>query len=737
MRERITTFFLLGVLMGGSAAPLTRAAAPHAALLQPLSKSVLEDSSPAQLKQLRQFAEQYQDQEAGALAHMALGYHFFQEKKFAEAAGHLEMAREIPVSLNDYATFYLALANKELEKPDQVVLLLEGFADGYPASPLRQDAALQLAQAYIDLNNPETAILLLRDWSSDRRKDEAMFLLASAYAAAGRKQEAAEAFQEVYYWFPTSAKASEASRQLAPLRRGLAKSYPDPSVEMVRFRAENLYGRRRWRDARNAYRELANLAEGALLAESRVRVAACQYHLGATWPALTALEKLKIQDGESGAERLYIMAAGYRRVKRPDLMRTHIALLASRYPQSPWYEQALINAGNYYLLEKDYDQAGEFYRQSFEMFPESGGAWYGHWKLAWHAYRERRTPEARRLFEEHVQHFPASPQISSALYWLGRTVEDDSPVAAARYYRKIVDTFPNYYYGMLARQRLDRLPGTNGTIASIRIIPLSGIRRRDTSAEWEAGRSMAEKTTLERVELLESAWLMDWAIGEIKTLLTGASGQAWVGVELARLEQNRGRHHVALRYAKQYVPSYFTRNRTELSDDIWRLLFPVPYWDQIQKQARASQLDPYLVAGLIRQESEFNPRARSGSNARGLMQLLPSTARLVARKVPDRGARSYQLSKLYLPQYNLVYGTFYLKSVLDRFEGSLEQAVASYNAGPHRVQEWLQEGNFEDPAEFVESIPFTETRNYVQAVLRNAALYRQLYPGHNQPPLNP
>ncbi|HEY7679023.1 MAG TPA: lytic transglycosylase domain-containing protein, partial [Terriglobia bacterium] len=144
-------------------------------------------------------------------------------------------------------------------------------------------------------------------------------------------------------------------------------------------------------------------------------------------------------------------------------------------------------------------------------------------------------------------------------------------------------------------------------------------------------------------------------------------------------------------------------------------------------QATAAKLDPYLVAGLIRQESEFDPRARSRSNARGLMQLLPSTARTVARKVPDSRARRYQLAALYTPDVNLVYGTHYLRQVLDRFNGNVEYALAGYNAGPERVDEWLRNGPYEDAAEFVESIPFTETRDYVQAVLRNAALYRQLY----------
>jgi soluble lytic murein transglycosylase len=160
---------------------------------------------------------------------------------------------------------------------------------------------------------------------------------------------------------------------------------------------------------------------------------------------------------------------------------------------------------------------------------------------------------------------------------------------------------------------------------------------------------------------------------------------------------------------------------------MWEILFPRLWWDDLQKNAQAAGLDPFLVAGLIRQESEFDPRARSRSNARGLMQLLPSTARSVARRVPDRRARSYSLASLYLPEINMIYGTHYLKQVLDQFQGTVEYALAGYNAGPNRVIQWTRDANFGEPAEFVESIPITETREYVQAVLRNAAVYRLLY----------
>src|SRR5581483_1621809 len=230
----------------------------------------------------------------------------------------------------------------------------------------------------------------------------------------------------------------------------------------------------------------------------------------------------------------------------------------------------------------------------------------------------------------------------------------------------------------------------------------------------------------ERAELLESAWLIDLAIDELRYVTSDNQLSAWAGAEMARLEGARGRFHVSLRYAKRYIPGYLAFTLYDLPRPLWEALFPLPWWEQIKKQASAAHVDPYLVAGLIRQESEFDPQARSRSNARGLMQLLPSTARSMARKVADRRARRYTLANLYVPDINLVYGTFYLKKVLDQFDGTPEYALAGYNAGENRVVQWLRDGSFEDAAEFVESIPYTETRDYVQAVLRNAALYRQL-----------
>jgi soluble lytic murein transglycosylase len=175
---------------------------------------------------------------------------------------------------------------------------------------------------------------------------------------------------------------------------------------------------------------------------------------------------------------------------------------------------------------------------------------------------------------------------------------------------------------------------------------------------------------------------------------------------------------------KGAVPDYLSMSLEDAPPAFWELLFPLPYQKDLLRSARQQNLDPYIVAALIRQESEFNPQALSPAHAYGLTQVEPSTGRALARQA---GVRHFNNRALFQPATNLKLGTYYLRALLDQWGGKWEPTLASYNAGKSHVNDWLSWNTYEEPAEFVESIPFTETREYVQAVLRNAAVYRQLY----------
>jgi soluble lytic murein transglycosylase len=183
---------------------------------------------------------------------------------------------------------------------------------------------------------------------------------------------------------------------------------------------------------------------------------------------------------------------------------------------------------------------------------------------------------------------------------------------------------------------------------------------------------------------------------------------------------------------RQAFPQLEARRVQEIPNDAWRSAFPLPYEPSVRSSAANNDLDPMLVAGLIRQESAFESNAMSRAGAVGLMQLEPKTASKLARQLKVRYART----RLTDPGYNLQLGSRYLAGLIEAFR-TPEAALAAYNAGEDRVQQWTAGQNYLEPAEFVESIPFTETREYVQIVIRNAEVYRQVYgpmPSAQRPP---
>jgi soluble lytic murein transglycosylase len=183
-----------------------------------------------------------------------------------------------------------------------------------------------------------------------------------------------------------------------------------------------------------------------------------------------------------------------------------------------------------------------------------------------------------------------------------------------------------------------------------------------------------------------------------------------------------GHYGAGMAAVRQAIPQLEARRITDIPNDAWRAAFPLPYESNLRTEAAHNQVDPMLVAGLIRQESAFESKAMSHAGAMGLMQVMPKTALKLARQLNVRYARA----RLTDPGYNLQLGSRYLANLIQSF-GTPEGALAAYNAGEDHVAEWTTGQNYLETAEFVESIPFTETREYVQIVIRNAEVYRLVY----------
>ena len=224
--------------------------------------------------------------------------------------------------------------------------------------------------------------------------------------------------------------------------------------------------------------------------------------------------------------------------------------------------------------------------------------------------------------------------------------------------------------------------------------------------------------------MLVQAGLEDWAEVELRFGAQTEDQSHVLAAELAVIETRRENPSQALRYIKRYASGYLYLPLETAPADFWRLAFPLPFRSDLERFSKQNGLDPFLMAALIRQESEFDAKVISRANARGLTQILPSTGKELSRKLK---VAPYTTAALFQPKTNLQMGTFYLKSMIDYLGGNVEAALAAYNAGLSRANAWLSWGDFKEPAEFIETVPFTETRGYIQTVLRNADVYRRLY----------
>jgi soluble lytic murein transglycosylase len=685
--------------------------------LKPMARQLLQDRSPAAYAGVEAYARRHAKEDAGALAWLVVGYAHVLDHDYAKAIDPLSRARPQAGELGDYVDYYLGTSYLQTGRTAEAVAALSAFDQNYPASLLIRNAHVLYANALLGEGRPKDALALLEKERRPARADVEL-ALGRALASAGQSSEALTVLRNLYYTMPLSAEADEAESDLK--RMAAAAPLPPPGLNARRTRADLLMRGKRFSEAAGEYHDLVEAVRSSERPEVQLAMGVALRRAGQNKDAKRALESLTDLPPMMDAERLFNLGEIARASDDEEGFLRYLGQLRQADPTSPWLEQALLSEGNLYLLKPDYDRAIDAYQELQERFPHGSRASYAHWKVAWLSLRQGREAEAKNRFEQQIALYPSSAEIPAALYWRGRLAEEDGePAEASAYYKKLSDRFRNYYYGELARQRLRKLKddGDPAHYALLDRIPPMNAGVKATEDEVPT-----DDLRVQKAELLENGALLDFAGDELEAAAAEDKGN-WLPAETARMYKDAGRYDMAIRVLKRAVPNYFAVDLPSLPRPYWEALFPRPYWDDLKKYSTSNALDPYLVAALIRQESEFNPAAVSHANAVGLMQLLPKVGKSVARQ---EKLRHFSPQQLFTPAVNMQLGTRYFRSMVDKF-GAFEYALAAYNAGSDRVQEWLAQGKYRDPQEFVESIPFTETREYVQAILRNENVYRQLY----------
>jgi soluble lytic murein transglycosylase len=682
------------------------------ATLRPMAQQLASLRSPAGFAAVSAYASSHPGP-AASTAYLAMGHAYALDHRYAEAANAFSTAARNDSALSDYADYLGAQALVNEQRYADAVPLLDGFAARHPDSIFDVNAPLLLADAYEDANNAAAAVRVLEPMLGTSEAEHVDFKLALArgYQGSGQAAKAIAFYRSIYVGQPLSFEATQARAQLTAM--GSALTAAERKVH-----ADELFNAKRYSEASAEYSALRNdssLSQGdrdALLLYNAV----CDLRLKHL--SRRDIDKLQATNDDTAALKLYLYAEISRTEKNRVEHDADIAQMVSQYPHSRWLEEALYSGGNMYLLTHDATQAIYHYKLLVERFPTSIYAPSSHWREAWMNYRLRNYPEAARLMDEQVTRYGAGIEAPSALYWRGRIYEDEEHdfARAAAYYRSLVVNYTNFYYGDLARKRLAVL-GAQADVA-----PTPALQAVRKVAVPDLTDVIPENDPhLIKAKLLANAALNEYIAPEIAA---SPGSSEWGALAQAEIYASFGEYTRALQSMKHSGISFFSIPTSEVPIVYWKLIFPQPYWSDLVADSAKNGLDPYLVASLIRQESEFNAGAISPAHAVGLMQLLPSVGKENAKK---EGLKGFNASELLNPSINLQLGTRNLKQVLDRFGGQPEYALAAYNAGDMPVRQWMAIGDYKDIAEFVESIPYSETREYVQAIMRNRELYRALY----------
>ncbi len=684
--------------------------------LRSMAQQLIQDRTPPAYSGVEAYARAHAKEDAGALAWLVVGYAHILDHEYAKAIDPLNRAKPLAGDLGDYVAYYLGTCYLQTGREAEGLATLANFSTTYPDSLMIRDARLSYASALLTEGRAFEAAQLLEKDRLPARSDIEL-ALGKAYAALKQYPKASEVLENIYFNMPIAAEADPAYDELKKLPIAF-----QATMAQRKTRAELLMKAKRYGDAVDEYRELAIHAapEGRPAAE--LALADALHRSGRNREAKAELTGLSGATPDQNAHRLYILAEVAWASDENDLFYRTVDQLRQTAPSSSWLEQALMLVANLHLVHHERDQALDAFRELQQRFPNGSRASYAHWKAAWLTLRLGRPDEARKEFEEQIALYPNGNETSAALYWRARLAEEENQPAMARaFYQKLSDRYRNYYYAELGRDRLKELPESTDPPGQYPI--LDRIPPLEHAAKITLEEAPADDLHLQKAELLGNGGLVDFAVRELQAAAEDDKG-SWELAETAQLYTDTGHYDRAIEVMKRSVPSYFAVDIPMLPREYWGALFPRPYWTDLKKFSVANGLDPYLVASLIRQESEFNPLAVSRANAVGLMQLLPRTGKNVAKQ---ESLKRYNATQLFNPTVNLQLGTHYFRGMVDKFGGSFEHALAAYNAGSDRVEEWMGQGPYRDSPEFVESIPFTETREYVQAIMRNASVYRQLY----------
>jgi soluble lytic murein transglycosylase len=646
----------------------------------------------------------------------------------AGALPYLRAAQRDFLVLDDYIRFWIGEALLRVGEAKEAADMFEGLPQAVPDSNLLNQVALRAGEAWYQASSCSEAMpwfvkaVTVND--KDPQISQAWLRLASCYLRENQLTEGRETLKQLWTKFPQTKEAREAEILLKSNIGGMPwTAVPDMHYE----RAQAFFGQALHAEAIEELKKfLAQDPSSPLRGDAKLKLGMAQVRLKLydqardTFHALTAEQGLRANEANVWLGRVYLrLGLGE---KLLDLCRT----LPKRTVTPEQKGQINLFAGIWLEDETRFDEAIARYRQVDKFGEPASQRMEAQWREGWVLYRTARYREAISVWRQIVDQKDSDfePQ---ALYWIARSYGHVEDVKSKETFALLCQRFPYTYYCQLAREHTDiSIAGQakrESSVAASSTQPASDMPQMSVQDNPTNSRMQIElQPAYRRAVELRTLGLEQDAARELGALTDRYGRDPEMLAALSMMLNEVGAYHHALRLVRSRFRQKLERTGGVVADGLWSVAYPTGLIPTI-KTSGASGVDPFLVAAIIREESQYDWRAVSRVGAIGLMQVMPATANAVAQQ-----HRLPTLSRedLFDQEINIRIGARYVEQLFTQFAGNVAQTIAAYNAGPIVVGTWVATYRGRSEDEFVELIQYQETRQYVKRVLRSYKEYLRL-----------
>lgn len=665
---------------------------------------------------LEDLPENINDQSVNAKKYFLLGSCYRKLKKWPEAIVCYQRTLKNEYIFSDYATYHIAESYFKLEKHQEALNWYRKLAKEHSLWALKPEILYQIAHCNFILKDYRAAIeeyqKFVNQYPNQEQRLEALYQTALSYQELG---EWRTAFWEYHKIIDHNFKHRMALKSLEKIESLLLKH---PELKLKRselitqgqvwhYHKEYEKARLKWKEAKIGEKSTLYAKVWFLIGDS--------YYAERKFPlAINAYKKVLEARGKNEyySAAYYKLVLSYQKIGKEERANKLIKEFISRYPKDDYTEKMLYNLANHYKERYLYEEAIKVYRKLVERDTKSSLAEESMWKISQCYIKLKNYHESIRTYQHLIKRYPASKYVTSTHFWIGKCYEHLGEYEKACLSYNEVTNRESGYYSNLARKYIKKLNKYEEVKGKETFLPEDNI-------VWKN----IKTTDLGRAQGLMELKIFDDAIIELKSMaILKNVDKGSIYYNLAICYQEEGKYKESLYWAGK-LRHQLNSQKNNIPKELHSMLYPLKYYELVSKYSEAYHLDPHLVLAVIREESRYDPYALSIANARGLMQIMPKTGEEIAKSIEA----NFSLEKLFIPEWNIRMGSWYLKKLIDNYRGNEVLALAAYNGGPKNVASWVEKYGLFDLDEFVESIPYQETREYVKRVLSTYQMYKEIY----------